>query len=84
MFAFCAEKLKNREQSKLPDSSDVDGAAHGLVRLYSLYQFNVSAFADEGRISTTLDNGQIVLSEPSVLPVNCECFYTLFQFAMLN
>ena len=35
---FFADKLKEREQSKLPDSGDVDGAAHGLVRLYSLYK----------------------------------------------
>lgn len=64
------ERLKDREKEKLTSSSDVDGAAHGIVRLYSLYQFNVSVFANDGRISTTLDNGQVVLSEPSVLPVN--------------
>jgi hypothetical protein len=48
--------------------------AHGLVRLYSLYQFDVKMFSEEGRISTTLDNGQVVLSEPSLLPVNCKLY----------
>ena len=36
-------------------------------------------FSKEGRISTTLDNGQVVLSEPSVLPVNCELRRILIQ-----
>jgi len=36
-FSF-ADKLKNRELQKLPSRLDIDGAAHGLVRLYSLYQ----------------------------------------------
>ena len=29
-------------------------------------------FIDEGIISTTLDNGQVVLSDPSVLKLNCK------------
>ena len=49
---------------------------------FSLFlQFDVAAFSEEGRISTTLDNGQVVLSEPSVLPVNCK-YYFLNNFDM--
>ena len=29
-------------------------------------------FIDEGIISATLDNGQVVLSDPSVLKLNCK------------
>ena len=61
-----------REEQKLPSDADVEGAAHGLVRLYSLYLFDVQKFSEEGIISTTLDNGQVVLREPSLMPVNCE------------
>jgi len=40
-------------------------------------------FSKEGRISTTLDNGQVVLSEPSVLPVNCEFRRILIQLKII-
>ena len=48
------------------------GAAYGLARLKSLYAFDMKPFIDEGIISTTLDNGQVVLSDPSVLKLNCK------------
>ena len=48
------------------------GAAYGLARLKSLYTFDMKPFIDEGIISTTLDNGQVVLSDPSVLKLNCK------------
>ena len=33
------ERLKNRTQEeKLPDKGDVEGGAHGIVRLYSQYR----------------------------------------------
>ena len=48
------------------------GAAYGLARLKSLYAFDMKPFIDEGVISTTLDNGQVVLSDPSVLKLNCK------------
>lgn len=66
------EKLRSREEHKLPSANDIEGAAHGLVRLYSLYQFDVQKFSEEGIVSTTLDNGQVVYSEPSLLPVVCK------------
>ena len=69
-----SEKLKSREKQKLPSASDIEGAAHGLVRLYSLYQFDVKKFSEEAIISTTLDNGQVVYSEPSLLPVVCKSY----------
>ena len=48
------------------------GAAYGLARLKSLYTFDMKPFIDEGIISTVLDNGQVVLSDPSVLKLNCK------------
>lgn len=62
--------LKERETEKLVNEYDIDGAAFGLVRLHSLYQFNLSQFVDRGIISTTLDNGHKVLSRPSVRPIS--------------
>jgi len=65
------EMLKNRTQEeKLPDKLDVEGGAHGLVRLYSQYTYNVTELVENGKIVTTLDNGQKVESEPSVLKLN--------------
>ena len=63
--------LKSREQEKLPDDYDIKGGAFGLVRLKSLYNFKLKPFVEDGVISTTLDNGQVVLSPPSVLKLNC-------------
>lgn len=68
--------LKDREQEKLPDDYDIKGGAFGLVRLKSLYNFKLEPFVEEGVISTTLDNGQVVLSKPSVLKLNCKIFWT--------
>ena len=65
-------ELKEREKEKLPDEYDIHGAAFGLVRLKSLYKFDLKSFVEEGVISTSLENGQIVLSEPSVLKLNCK------------
>ncbi len=73
IYSLFPEMLKNREKEKLPDEYDVKGGAFGLVRLQSMYTFDLNAFTKEGRISTTLDNGKVVLSEPSVLPLNCKC-----------
>ena len=64
--------LKERENEKLPDYYDIQGGAFGLVRLKSLYDFKLEPFVNEGIISSTLDNGQIVLSQPSVLKLNCK------------
>lgn len=58
----------------MPDLYDVDGAAFGIVRLHSLYKFNLTRLIEEGVISTTLDNGQVVLSSPSVLKLTCKSF----------
>jgi hypothetical protein len=67
------ESLKDREtHQKLPDEYDVQGGAHGLVRLHSLYRLNLESFSKEGRMSTTLDNGKVVYSQPSVLKFNCK------------
>ncbi len=63
--------LSERESEKLPDLYDVEGAAFGLVRLHSLYRYDLHKFAHDGIISTTLDNGQVVLSDPSVINVTC-------------
>ena len=68
------KSLKDREQEKLPDDYDIKGGAFGLVRLKSLYNFKLEPFVEEGVISTTLDNGQVVLSQPSVLKLNCKIF----------
>lgn len=54
----------------MPDAYDVQGAAYGLVRLHSLYKYDLEKFIHEGVISTTLDNGQVVLSDPSVQKLN--------------
>ena len=66
-------ELKEREKEKLPDEYDIHGAAFGLVRLKSLYKFDLKSFVEEGVISTSLENGQIVISKPSVLRFNCKC-----------
>merc|ERR1711976_66773 len=63
-------ELKEREKEKLPDEYDIHGAALGLVRLKSLYKFDLKSFVEEGVISTSLENGQIVISKPSVLRFN--------------
>ena len=65
-------RLKEREKEKLPDDYDIQGGAFGLVRLKSLYDFKLGPFIQEGIISSTLDNGQIVLSQPSVMKLNCK------------
>ena len=39
-------------------------------------------FIDEGIISTTLDNGQVVLSDPSVLKLNCK--FTIKDFELIR
>ena len=67
--------LKSREKEKLPDENDVQGAAYGIVRLYSLYEFRMDRFVKEGIISTTLDDGTVVLSEASVLKLNSNVHY---------
>jgi len=72
-------ELKEREKEKLPDEYDIHGAAFGLVRLKSLYTYNMKSFVEEGIISTTLDNGQVVVSEPSVLKLNS---YDLFMMGL--
>ena len=59
--------LPEREKEKLPNIDDVEGAAFGLVRLHSLYQFDLERFLDQGVIETTLDNGQKVESRPANL-----------------
>merc|ERR1712223_297310 len=71
-------QLKDREEEKLPDEDDVKGAAYGLARLRSLYTFDMKSFVKEGVISTTMDNGQIVLSNSSILRLNS---YDLHQIA---
>lgn len=68
------QKLAEREEEKLPDEYDVQGGAYGIDRLYSLYTFDLKSFKDSGIISTTLDDGQVVLSKPSVLKLNCRSF----------
>ena len=68
--------LVSREKEKLPDLNDVDGGAYGIVRLHSLYKFNLSRFVEDGVISTTMGHGQIVLSSPSVLKMTCK--YSVF------
>ena len=65
-------KLKEREKEKLPDKYDVEGGAFGLVRLKSLYNYDMESFINDGVISATLDNGQVVKSDPSVLKLNSE------------
>ena len=65
-------QLKDREEEKLPDEDDVKGAAYGLGRLRSLYTFDMQSFVKDGVISTTMDNGQIVLSNSSILRLNCK------------
>ena len=72
-------ELKEREKEKLPDEYDIHGAAFGLVRLKSLYKFDLKSFVEEGVISTSLENGQIVISKPSVLRFNCKCIL-LYHF----
>ncbi len=38
-----------------------------------MYKYDIRKFTREGIISTTLDNGQVVLSTASVLNLTCEC-----------
>ena len=66
-----------REEEKLPARRDVEGGAFGIVRLWCLYKFNTTDFVEQGIISTTLGNGQVVRTRPSVLKMNCECNLTL-------
>ena len=61
-----------REQEMLPARRDVEGGAFGIVRLWCLYKFNETEFIKSGIISTTLANGQVVQSRPSILKVNCK------------
>ncbi len=69
-----------REKEKLPDLSDVEGAAFGLVRLHQMYKYDLGRFLRDGVISTTLENGQVVVSGPSVLNLTCESFMCGFLF----
>ena len=62
--------LKEREKEKLPDEYDIQGAAFGLLRLRSVYNYKMKPFIQEGVISTTFDNGKVVLSQPSVQKLN--------------
>ena len=67
-----SELLFDREKEKLPNLYDVEGAAFGLVRLHSLYKYDLNRFTQEGVIATTLDNGKVVLSQPSRLKPTCK------------
>ena len=64
--------LFDREKEKLPSLHDVQGAAYGMVRLVNLYRLNLTSFIREGIIDTTLDNGQVVYSRPSVVKPICK------------
>ena len=70
-------QLKDREEEKLPDEYDVKGAAYGLGRLRSLYTFDMQSFVKDGVISTTMDNGKIILSNSSILRLNCKYVHGL-------
>ena len=69
---FNSETLMAREQEMLPAKRDVEGGAFGIVRLWCLYKFNETEFIKSGIISTTLANGQVVRSRPSILKTNCK------------
>ncbi len=71
-----------REKEKLPDLSDVEGAAFGLVRLHQMYKYDLGRFLRDGVISTTLENGQVVVSGPSVLNLTCESFMCGFFYSL--
>ena len=38
------------------------------------FRYNVTELVENGKIVTTLDNGQKIESEPSVLKLNCKLF----------
>lgn len=62
--------LKERENEKLPDEYDIQGAAFGLLRLKSTYDFKMKPFIQDGVLSTMFDDGQVVLSKPSIQKLN--------------
>lgn len=72
IFFIDLDILFDREKEKLPSLDDVEGAAYGLVRLVNLYQLNLTSFIENGIIDTTLENGQVVYSKPSVVKPTCE------------
>ena len=37
------------------------------------FRYNVTELVENGKIVATLENGQKIESEPSVLKLNCEC-----------
>lgn len=75
--------LRAREEEKLPDEYDVQGGAFGLVRLKSLYNFKMKKFVQDGIIDAKLDNGQAVLSKPSVLKLNSNSIDFLKESTLL-
>ena len=67
-----SELITIREKEKLVNITDVEGGAFGLVRLRTLYQYDLDLFVNKGIIHTTLDNGQVVTSQPSVTLISCK------------
>ena len=71
-FHLFTETFANRTQEKLPGPHDVQGAAHGLARLQSLYSLNSEKMIEEGIIESKIKNGIQAVSKPSVMKLSGE------------
>lgn len=60
------DRLKDRENVKLPDAQDIKGAAFGLARLHSQYNLNTTEMIENGIIESKIKNGIQARSEPSI------------------
>ena len=60
------DSLRNREAEKLPSRYDVEGGAHGIARLHSLYDLDGGRMVREGVVAADIKNGIKATSEPSV------------------
>ena len=63
---FFSDELRNREAEKLPGLIDVEGGAHGIARLHSLYELDGEKMVREGVVKADIKNGIKATSEPSV------------------
>ena len=65
-FTLVSDGLRNREAEKLPSHYDVEGGAHGIARLHSLYELDGEKIVRDGVVKADIKNGIKAASEPSV------------------
>jgi len=74
--------LRKYNGELLPDFTDVKGAAYGIARLWMDYRIDTNELFDNGRIVTSLLNGQKIESEPSVIGLYEVDYHTMAREAL--